>query len=44
MYLSIIIKGDYDNTIRTFKMAKLIDDEGHWSAGNAVFVQTGTNV
>jgi hypothetical protein len=35
------LHGDLPNTLKTFKMAGLIDDQGNWAAGNSIFVQTG---
>lgn len=34
------LHGDLPNTLKTFKMAGLINDNRDWIAGNAVFVQT----
>lgn len=35
------LHGDMHQTLTTFRLAGLIDDAGHWSAGDTVFVQTG---
>ncbi len=35
------LHGDMEQTLAVFQLAGIIDSEGHWSAGNAVFVQTG---
>ncbi|KAI9597010.1 Metallo-dependent phosphatase-like protein [Syncephalis fuscata] len=36
------LHGDFANSLNVFKMANIIDEEGHWAGGNyTVFVQTG---
>ncbi|KAI8048410.1 Metallo-dependent phosphatase-like protein [Syncephalis plumigaleata] len=35
------IHGDYDNLIKTLRLAKLINPFKHWSATNTILVQTG---
>lgn len=35
------LHGDYQNTIKTFKMAGLINAQLEWNAGSSIFVQTG---
>jgi hypothetical protein len=38
------LHGDLSNTIRTFRMAGLIDKNNDWAAGNSIFVQTVRSV
>ncbi|MFT6818208.1 MAG: hypothetical protein ACJATT_002021 [Myxococcota bacterium] len=35
------LHGDMQQTLTVFRLAGLINDDGHWSAGDTVFVQTG---
>lgn len=35
------LHGDMEQTLTVFRLAGIIDAEGHWSAGETVFVQTG---
>lgn len=35
------LHGDYQNALRTLKMAGLVDGEANWIAGQTTFVQTG---
>ena len=35
------LHGDLKNTLATFKMARLIDSQRNWIAGNTILVQTG---
>jgi hypothetical protein len=35
------LHGDLTAALATLKMADVVDDSGHWSAGNATLVQTG---
>ena len=35
------LHGDYENAIRVFKMAGIIDKKLKWAARNCTFVQTG---
>ena len=35
------LHGDYENAIKTMKMAGVVDAKGNWIAGESTFVQTG---
>ncbi len=35
------LHADLDNALAAMKMLGVVDDEGHWAAGEATFVQTG---
>jgi hypothetical protein len=35
------LHGDLANTLHTFKIGGIIDDNHNWAAGNSIFVQTG---
>jgi len=35
------LHADLDNALSAMKMLGVVDDEGHWAAGEATFVQTG---
>ncbi len=35
------LHADLDDTLAVFRMAGLVDSEGHWAGGRTIFVQTG---
>ena len=35
------LHGDYENALKTMKMAQIVDSKGNWIAGKSIFVQTG---
>jgi len=35
------LHSDYNNTLISLQLGKVIDDETNWAAGSTIFVQTG---